>query len=113
MKLVFHLPSYCIHENEVWACANYNFKRELVEAFAKAGNDYFYLIPAKKFLGGIEFPFEMLVVYDTEDSGCLYTDIFIELVCKYHSELKQECYYYERGDVLVNVRIGGCEDESC
>ncbi len=43
----------------------------------------------------------------------MYTDIFMELVCKYHSELKQECYYYERGDLLIKLEIGGRDDESC
>ncbi len=112
-KFVFHIPSHYIHDGSIYACDSSGFKRELVEAFTEAGNDYFFIVPAKKFLRGMEFPFEMLVVYDTEESGCLYTDIFIELVCKYHGELKQDCYYYERGDVLVNLKIGGRDDESC
>lgn len=110
-KFVFHIPSYYTYDGSIYACDSSDFKRELVDAFTKAGNNYFYIIPAKRFLRGIEFPFEMLVLYDTKNTECLYTDIFIELVCKYHSELKQDCYYYERGNVFVNLKIGGCEDE--
>lgn len=113
-KFVFHIPNFCIIGGSISACDTSDFKRELVDAFTKAGDNYFYIVPAKGFLRGIEFPFEMLVLYDTKDTECLYTDIFIELVCKCHSELKQEQYYYERGSVLVNLKIGGCGDyEGC
>ena len=112
-KFTFHIPSHYIYDGSIYACDSSDFKRELIDSFTKAGDDYFYIVPAKRFLRGIEFPFEMFVVYDTDDSGCLYTDIFIELVCKYHSELKQEVYFYERNSVLVNLKIGGCDDEGC
>ncbi len=112
-KFIFHIPSHYIYDGSIYACDSSDFKRELVGAFTEAGADYYFIVPAKRFLRGIEFPFEMLVVYDTDESGCLYTDIFIELVCKYHSELKQDYYYYEHGDKLVHLEIGGCDDEGC
>ncbi len=55
-KFVFHIPSHCIHEDEVWACANYNFKRELIGAFTEVGDDYFFIVPAKKFSGVSSVP---------------------------------------------------------
>lgn len=42
VKLVFHLPEYCIHGAEVWKCDNYNFRQELIELLGKAGADYFF-----------------------------------------------------------------------
>lgn len=111
-RFAFHIPNHFIREGEVWACANYNFKRELMKAFAESGEGYFFTVTAKRFLMGSEFPFAVIVVYETNDSGCLYSDIFMELVRKYHSALKQEQYYYERGDMLVHFEIGGQDDEN-
>lgn len=40
------------------------------------------------------------------DSYCSYVKIFQDMVCKYHSELKQEIYYYEQDNVFVSLVIG-------
>lgn len=106
IKLVFHLPDYFFHENIVYGCDNQGFRKELLGALAKAGAGYFFSIPAKTFIGDREFSCEHLVVYAVKDSYYSYVRIFQEMVCKYHSELKQQAYYYEQDNVLVSLVIG-------
>lgn len=106
VKLVFHIPEYCIHGAEVWKCDNYNFRQELIELLGKAGADYFFSIPAKVFIRGNEFSCEHLVIYSMEDSFYSYINIFHQMVCKYHSSLEQECYFYEQNDMLISLKVG-------
>ena len=107
-KIVFHLPEFCIKNAEILKCDNYNFRKELVATLAKAGADYFYSIPAKTFIRGSEFACEHLIIYAMEDSYYTYIKIFQDMVCKYHSSLEQDYYYYECEDYLVSIKIG-CE----
>ena len=41
-----------------------------------------------------------------EDSFYSYINIFHQMVCKYHSSLEQECYFYEQDDVLISLKVG-------
>lgn len=78
VKLVFHLPEYCIHGAEAWKCDNYNFRQELIDLLGKAGADYFFSIPAKVFIRGNEFSCEHLVIYSME--GVSVDDLGLDTV---------------------------------
>lgn len=109
MKLVFHLPYFCMQDGIVSACDSRGFKSELIDAFAASDAGYLFSAPAKTFIQGREFPVERLVLYASDDSYYGYIHIFHELICKYHRDLQQESYYYEQGDILVSLKVGDYE----
>ena len=47
-----------------------------------------------------------LLNHAMEDSFYSYINIFHQMVCKYHSSLEQECYFYEQDDMLISLKVG-------
>lgn len=106
-KIIFHVPLYKIVDENTIAETHYGgFKKELIDRLHSRGAIQIEEQTIKVFINGKKFDECLLVVTAADVCVHDYIKIFMNLVCKYDTDLAQDYYKYEIADNMVTVYIG-------
>lgn len=102
-KLILHIPLYPLVDNKLIATVYLDFQEALIHQIQKACNCRLELgaIQVRKY--GRTFDEAVLIVFCDSEDVPMVTNIFLHLICEYHSDLVSEEYQYEIGDTLITI----------
>lgn len=102
MKITYHIPLYYENQGKLITTYSSDFRAECLQTLHKLGVSHIQLhtIKVKRLDKFIE---EELLIFWSDDLG-YFSNLFIELVTKYHSDLCQQEYFYEFDSNLVSIK---------
>lgn len=103
-KLTFHIPLYTKINDKVIKTEYSDFERTLISKFTHEFDCRLQLSMIKVPKFGDLYDENLLVVHCSSEDTIKFTDIFLHLICDYHSDLMQDEYQYEMNDILVTIK---------
>lgn len=102
MKIAYHIPLYYENNGKLVSCYTEDFKNDLLKTLHNRGVSHIQLHTIKVEKSDKFVEEELLIFWS--DNLKDFSNLFIELVTKYHSDLVQKEYYYEFDSNLVTIK---------
>jgi hypothetical protein len=102
-KLVFHVPLYAKVDDKIIGNCYSDFETALIHKCSSSCTCNIQISTVQVYRFDKNLDEHLVTVFCNDSDTCVLVDIFLHLICDYHSDLLQITYLYEQNDIQIAV----------